>query len=218
MKAQFDVFGSKFAQDIFKQKYSKDGVENWQDTARRVVDAVCAQNLDNTSKEKIYKFIVERKFIPGGRYLYSAGRPFHQVNNCFLFRAEDSREGWADAMQKATNALMSGGGIGFDYSALRGSGAPIKRTGGRSTGPLSLMHMINEAGRHVMQGGQRRSAIWAGLSWSHSDVKAFMTLKDYAESVKTAKLNDFNFPVPMELTNISVIYDTEFFIAMEKYK
>lgn len=211
----YDVFSNKFAYDVFKQKYSMNGQETWADTCRRVTDAVCNQLLDSKQKEKIYKFMLERKFIPGGRYLYSAGRSFHQVNNCFLFRAEDTREGWATLMQDATSALLTGGGIGVDYSAIRYKGAPIKRTGGYCTGPISLMEMVNEAGRHVMQGGQRRSAIWAGLNWSHKDINEFLHCKDHSEDLKAMKAKDFNFRLPMEYTNISVIYDTEFFMAIE---
>lgn len=218
MKSEFDVFSSKFAQDIYKQKYSLEGQENWADTCRRVVSSVCGQLLDKEDQEEIFKIMVERKFIPGGRYLYSSGRAFHQVNNCFLFRAEDSRESWADTMQKSTSALMTGGGIGIDYSALREEGAKIGRTGGTSTGPLALVNMINEAGRYIMQGGARRSAIWAGLNWKHPDIQKFIHSKDQSEELKKLKEKDFNFPAPMELTNISVIYDTEFFIAIENKK
>jgi len=214
----FDIFGSSFAQDIYLQKYSLNGQEKWADTCRRVVSSVCGQLISPDDQEVIYKFMLDRKFIPGGRYLYSSGRPFHQVNNCFLFRAEDSREGWADAMYKATSALMTGGGIGFDYSALREEGALVKRTGGSSTGPIALMKMINEAGRNIMQGGQRRSAIYASLNWQHPDVYKFLKLKDHPADLKALKEKDFNFPLPMELTNISVNYDTEFFIAIEDEK
>ena len=217
-KETFDVFSNKFAQDVFLQKYSMNGQETWADTCKRVVDAVCNQLLNSEEKEKIYKFMLERKFIPGGRYLYSSGRSFHQVNNCFLFRAEDSREGWSDLMHKITSALLTGGGIGVDYSAIRYEGAPIKRTGGFCTGPISLMEMVNEAGRHIMQGGQRRSAIWAGLNWAHKDIFKFMAVKNHSEDLKAMKAKDFNFKLPMELTNISVIYDTEFFIAIENKK
>lgn len=212
---KFDVFSNKFAHDIFTQKYSQNGQENWADTARRVTDNVCGQLLSPDDKESIYKIILERKFIPGGRYLYSAGRPFHQVNNCFLFRAEDSREGWAELMYKITSSLMTGGGIGVDYSALREEGALVKRTGGQSTGPLSLMKMVNEAGRNIMQGGQRRSAIYASLNWKHADVFKFLKMKDHSPELRASKEKDFNFELPMELTNISVNYDTEFFIAIE---
>jgi hypothetical protein len=159
--------------------------------------------------------MLARKFIPGGRYLYASGRAKHQVNNCFLFRAEDSREGWADLMSKITSSLMLGGGIGADYSKLRYEGAPIAGTGGVSTGPISLMNMVNEAGRHIMQGGQRRSAIWGGLNWKHNDIPEFLALKNWSDELKALKEKDFNFPLPMEGTNISVIYDTEFFIAIE---
>jgi ribonucleoside-diphosphate reductase alpha chain len=215
MKSAFDVFSNKFAQDIYLQKYSMDGQESWKDTCARVVNAVCGQLLDSKTKEKILKYMIERKFIPGGRYLYSAGRPFHQVNNCFLFRAEDSREGWADLMQKCTASLMTGGGIGINYSSVRAENEIIRRTGGKATGPIALANMVNEAGRYIMQGGQRRSAIWAGLRWDHKDVFKFIHLKDYSPEIKAIKEKDFNFPVPMELTNISVDYNTEFFIAVE---
>lgn len=213
--SKFDVFTSKFAQDIFLQKYSLNQQETWSDTARRVTEAVCNQLVNQQTKEKIFELIRDRKFTPGGRYLYSAGRPFHQVNNCFLFRAEDSREGWADAAYKASSALMTGGGIGFDYSALRPAGAIIKRTGGTSTGPLALMNIINETGRYVMQGGQRRSAIYGSLNWKHGDIDAFMNSKNHSPELRAAKEKDFNFPLPLELTNISVNYDTEFFVAVE---
>jgi ribonucleoside-diphosphate reductase alpha chain len=215
LENDFDVFSSKFAYDIYMQKYSMNGTERWADTCQRVVSAVCGQLIDTKSKNKILKYMVERKFIPGGRYLYSAGRSFHQVNNCFLFRAEDSREGWADLMFSITSGLLTGGGIGVDYTNIRYKGAPIKRTGGVCTGPTSLMHMVNESGRHIMQGGQRRSAIWAGLTWSHKDIPEFMTVKNYNDDLRELKRKDPMFPLPMEFTNISVIYDTEFFIAVE---
>lgn len=213
--SKFDVWDSFFPNSIYLQKYSKDGQEKWADTCRRVVTAVCGQLLSPDDQEIIYKFMFERKFIPGGRYLYSAGRPFHQVNNCFLFRAEDSREAWANLMYSITSALMTGGGIGVDYSALREEGALVKRTGGYSTGPIALMNMVNEAGRNIMQGGQRRSAIYASLNWKHKDVFKFLNLKNHSPELRAFKENDFNFQLPMELTNISVNYDTEFFIAIE---
>jgi len=209
------TFTSSFASNIFKQKYSMNGVESWEDTCERVVDSVTSQYLPKELRDELLGYMISRKFIPGGRYLYSSGRSLHQVNNCFLFRASDSREGWAEIMDQSTSALMTGGGIGIDYSALREKGALIKRTGGFSTGPLALMQMVNEAGRHIMQGGARRSAIWAGLDWKHPDIFDFMKIKDQSSDIKKIKEKDFNFPVPMEGTNVSVIYGTDFFQAME---
>jgi ribonucleoside-diphosphate reductase alpha chain len=167
---------STFAETIYKQKYAQPG-EEWPDTARRVVENVMGPYLPSLVDE-VTSLITQRKFMPGGRYLYAAGKPFHQVQNCLLLRVDDSREGWADLMYRVTSGLMTGAGIGVVYSDLRPRNAPVKGLGGLSTGPLATMQMVNENGRHIMQGGSRRAAIWAGLAWWHADVFEFIHIKD----------------------------------------
>jgi hypothetical protein len=222
----FDVFDTKWAYGMFKGKYAFNEAETWAGLAKRVAWSVCGGVVPDAITTEIEGAIARREFIPAGRYLYSAGRPFHQVNNCFLFRAEDSREGWADVVHKSTAALMTGGGIGVDYTPVRPFGYLVKRTGGFATGPISLANMVNENGRYVMQGGQRRSAIWGGLHWWHPDLyprtakdgsghPGWLFIKNWATQLRQAKLADLTFPLPMELTNISVIYDTTFFEVME---
>lgn len=210
-----DVFSTPLAYTIHRDKYSFDGTETWAGTAHRSVESVCSDLISQSEKNEIEELIRDRKFIPAGRYLFASGRDFHQVNNCFLFRAEDSREGWAELQYKAAMSLMTGGGIGAVYSDIRPYGSLVKKTGGFATGPLSLMKAVNEAGRQYMQGGQRRSAIWAGLSWNHADVDEFMLCKNHSPELKAAKERDLTFPLPMELTNISTIYDRSFFDTIE---
>jgi len=214
---------SPFAHAIMLQKYSRtldDGKkETWEEIAKRVSHAVMrAVNAPKPLVKEIEKLIADRKFMPGGRYLYASGRPFHQTQNCLLMRAEDSREGWADLMHKSSMALMTGAGIGIVYSDVRAEGKPIRKTGGFATGPLALMQMVNEAGRGIMQGGSRRSAIWAGLHWSHADSQKFITLKNWIPEVRALKEKDYNFPATMDGTNISVILDDEFFEAYHDSK
>lgn len=208
---------SVFAKTIYENKYAMKAnghTETWPETADRVVTSVVAPYLPKLVP-KIRKLVEERKFMPGGRYLYSAGRKYPQVNNCFLFRAEDSREGWAELLSKCVNALMTGGGIGVVYSDLREEDAPVRGLGGKSTGPCALMQIVNEAGRHIMQGGARRSAIWAGLHWNHPDCLKFIRLKSWSDLVKRGKREDFSFPGCMDGTNISVILDDAFFAAYQ---
>src|SRR5271165_6147979 len=182
---------STFSKTIMEQKYShilKDGTkETWENIAYRVTKHVMKSvgySMKDQLCKDIFEAIKERKFIPGGRYLYSAGRNYHQTQNCLLLKAEDSREGWADLLHKSTMALMTGAGIGVVYSDIRAEGRLIRRTGGHSTGPLALMQMLNEAGRGIMQGGSRRSAIWAGLHWNHGDFHKFITLKNWSPEVR----------------------------------
>jgi len=212
-----------FAKTIMEQKYSHtkpDGQkESWPEISKRVARKVMkATNASQKLVNDIASIIESKKFMPGGRYLASAGNQYHQTQNCALFRAEDSREGWADLMAKATTALMTGAGIGVVYSDVRAEGKLIRKTGGTSTGPLALMQMVNEAGRGIMQGGSRRSAIWAGLHWSHPDVFKFIQMKDWSANVRAMKEADYNFPATMDGTNISVILDDEFFEAFKNSK
>lgn len=204
------------AESVFREKYSWDGVEEWTATAHRVASNVMAAiglGDDDPDVQAITQLIAERKFIPGGRYLYSSGRDFHQTQNCVLLKAEDSATGWADLLWKSALSLMSGAGVGVDYSDIREKGALVGRTGGTASGPTSLMQAVNENGRQVKNGGNRRAAIWAGLKWSHPDIMEFIRIKDWSPAARLAKDEDQNFPLPMELTNVSVILDDEFFEA-----
>ena len=205
---------SAFADEIMRHKYLHPGEEMWEDIATRVVMEVIGPYFPHFVLPLI-KAVSERKFMPGGRYLYATGKPFHQTQNCLLFKVEDSRESISDLMRRVQNGLMTGAGIGTVWSALRPRGAKVKGMGGTSTGPCAFMHSVNEIGRGTMQGGSRRAALWAGLHWWHPDVFEFMGLKDWPEHIVEAKDRDFNAFAPMDMTNISVILDTAFFEALE---
>jgi len=84
--------------------------------------------------------------------------------------------------------------------------------------------MINEIGRRVMQGGSRRSAIYASLNWKHQDIPQFLAIKNWDKTkvpgtdktLKDLKELDFDWPAPLDMTNISVNYDTEWLINFMK--
>ena len=76
------VFRNELAETIFHQKYSHGGTHSWYSLAETIVDDVCGTSggtkdmlLNKSEREYIVKLIKEFKFIPGGRYLYYAGRP-----------------------------------------------------------------------------------------------------------------------------------------------
>ena len=208
-------FRNSFAETIFKQKYAQGPDDTWAALSKRLVDDVCGTRngtvealLPQDELDKLEGYIRDMKFLAGGRYLYYAGREFKAYNNCFLLRAEaDTREEWSDVTWRAMSCLMTGGGIGIDYSKLRPHGSKLARTGGTASGPLPLMYAINEIGRNVMQGGSRRSAIYASLNWQHADVSKFLESKNWSDEIRAGKARDFNYHAPLDMTNISVNYD-----------
>ena len=208
-------FKTEFAETIFRNKYAQGPNDSWDALADRLVDDVCGTRggtqpilMSDSDRRELSEHIKNMRFLPGGRYLYYAGRPYKAFNNCYLLRAEeDTREEWSNVTWRAMSCLMTGGGIGIDYSRLRPSGKALSRTGGTASGPLPLMSAINEIGRNVMQGGSRRSAIYASLNWQHEDIPAFLTIKNWDELTKTQKSLNFNYAAPLDMTNISVNYD-----------
>jgi len=218
-------FRNKFSEDIFKYKYAHEGCDTWSQLADTLVQDVCGslrqdeENLmDLEEQQELIKYISDLKFVPGGRYLYYAGRKKRFYNNCFLLGAEeDTRQDWANLSWKAESCLMTGGGIGVDYSIYRASGRILGGSGGEASGPVPKMQMINSIGANVMQGGSRRSAIYASLNWKHNDIPSFLVAKNWGDmpvgttgfTFKDIKEQDFNFRAPLDMTNISINYDTE---------
>jgi ribonucleoside-diphosphate reductase alpha chain len=208
-------FKTTFAETIFRNKYAQGPNDTWDALADRLVEDVCGTRwgtqpslMSEEDRRDLAQHIKEMRFLPGGRYLYYAGRPYKAYNNCYLLRAEeDTREEWSNVTWRAMSCLMTGGGIGIDYSRLRPSGKPLSRTGGVASGPIPLMYAINEIGRNVMQGGSRRSAIYASLNWQHEDIPEFLRAKNWSDEVKAAKEKNFNSWAPLDMTNISVNYD-----------
>jgi ribonucleoside-diphosphate reductase alpha chain len=216
------MFRSKFSEDIFKHKYAHEECYTWSSLARTLVKDVCGDVMSNDEIDELTNMITQLKFIPGGRYLYYAGRPNKFFNNCYLLRAEeDSREDWAQLSWKSESCLMTGGGIGVDYSVYRPKGSVVNKTGGFASGPIPKMEMINEIGRRVMQGGSRRSAIYASLNWKHNDIEDFLAAKNWYDmpigstgfTIGQVKEQDFNYNAPLDMTNISVNYDTDWLLS-----
>ena len=113
-------FKTTFAEDIFRQKYAQGPSDSWDALANRLVNDVCGDRSlcakPNTSplmsredQAQLTEYIKKMYFIPGGRYLFYAGRPISFFNNCFaLIGQEDTREEWGNIVKKSSDALMSG--------------------------------------------------------------------------------------------------------------
>lgn len=224
-KQNKDYFRTEFSESIFNYKYKHEGAENWGELSKTLVTDVCRDYLSEEEKNQLIEMHSNMEYIAGGRYLYYAGRPYKAFNNCYLLRAEeDTREQWSAVTWRAMSCLMTGGGIGIDYSILRPEGEKLNRTGGVASGPIPLMYSINEIGRNVMQGGSRRSAIYGSLNWLHKDAYKFLHIKDWynipvngtEKSIGELKEADFNYPAPLDMTNISLNYDNKFLEELEK--
>jgi len=196
---------------IFQSRYAINSTETWEQCAARVVDAVYSS--PRQEKHEVEQIIADQKFIPAGRYLANAGRR-NIFSNCMALSVDDTRQSWAKLLHDSSLALLLGTGIGIDGSKVRPRGSVIS-SGGTASGAVSLFQMVNEVGRYVMCGGQRRSALLSQLHWQHPDVQEMIETKRLTPEQQSKREKDYLYSTPLDMTNISIRLDDAFFTALD---
>ncbi len=79
---------------------------------------------------------------------------------------------------------------------MRPKGSSIAGTGGKSSGPVSFMHVFNVAASTIEQGGSRRAAQMAVLRYDHPDVFEFINSKK--DNKGNNVLNYFNISINID--------------------
>lgn len=182
---------------IHNDRYSFNHEETWADTARRVGEHVALAETNGKVKEygeRFFRQIASGKFCPGGRILYSAGRPVAQMLNCFVLPSGDTIQQWGKTASDVIVVSGRLGGIGINMSPIRPRGADIKGTGGKATGAVSYMELINGVGDTIVGGGGRRMALMLCLNVTHPDLLEFLDCK-----LDLGQLNNANISIVIDM-------------------
>ncbi len=109
--------------------------------------------------------------------LFNSGTLRPQLSSCYVSIVPDSAEGITKAI--SDNALLSkyAGGLGNDWTYVRGMGAHIKGTNGKSGGIIPFMKMAETGLIAFNQSGKRKGAGCAYLESWHLDIEEFLELR-----------------------------------------
>ncbi len=145
----------------------------------------------------------------------AGGLDLHQpLEETTTFVVPDTREGWAESLGVLLETFFfkNRKTVIFDYSEVRPEGAPLKKFGGRASGPgplkathdqisallsgrvgepitsRDIVDIMNLAGKAVVAGGSRRSA---ELALGSSDDEEFITLKDWTLPKNEERFKEF---------------------------
>lgn len=126
---------------------------------------------------EFYRIMSDFYYTPSTPTLFHAGTPKPQLSSCYLNTVPDDLH--AIFKNFSDNAQLSkwSGGIGTDWTSLRGTGAFIKGTGVESQGVIPFLKIANDVTIAINRSGRRRGAACVYLECWHYDFMDFAELR-----------------------------------------
>ncbi|MGB1256752.1 MAG: ribonucleoside-diphosphate reductase subunit alpha [Thiolinea sp.] len=126
---------------------------------------------------EFYNLLSSFDFMSSTPTLFNSGTLRPQLSSCYLTTVPDDLDGIYGAVKD--NALLSkfAGGLGNDWTPVRGMGAHIAGTNGKSQGVVPFLKVANDTAVAVNQGGKRKGAVCAYLETWHIDIEDFLELR-----------------------------------------
>src|SRR6267142_767224 len=167
------------SRDTLLEKYAKGNEASIEEVRRRVARALAQVEPEERRAHWERRFLQAQVdgFIPAGRINSAAGVQLQAtLINCFVQPVGDSisevvdgRPGIYTALKEAVETMRRGGGVGYDFSAIRPKGAEVKGTHSRASGPVSYMRVFDRSCETVESAGARRGAQMGVLRCDHAE-------------------------------------------------
>ena len=144
----------------------------------RVAMGLAMNEIDREGRAiEFYNLLSSFDFMSSTPTLFNSGTLRPQLSSCYLTTVPDDLDGIYGSIKD--NALLSkyAGGLGNDWTRVRGLGAHIKGTNGKSQGVVPFLKVANDTAVAVNQGGKRLGAVCAYLETWHIDIEEFLELR-----------------------------------------
>jgi len=130
-----------------------------------------------TWAKKFYDILSKFEVMAATPTLSNARTPRHQLSSCYIGSTPDNIEGIFDVYKEMALLSKFGGGIGWDWSQVRGMGSYIDGHKHAAGGIVPFLKIANDVAIAVDQLGTRKGAIAVYIEPWHIDVRDFLDLK-----------------------------------------
>ena len=175
---QFNYIGLQTLYDRYFIHQNKKRIELPQAFFMRVAMGLAINEIDRETRAiEFYQLLSSFDFMSSTPTLFNSGTLRPQLSSCYLTTVPDDLDGIFSSLKD--NALLSkfAGGLGNDWTRVRGLGAHIKGTNGESQGVVPFLKVANDTAVAVNQGGKRKGAMCAYLETWHIDIEDFLELR-----------------------------------------
>ncbi|MDQ2847365.1 MAG: ribonucleoside-diphosphate reductase subunit alpha [Actinomycetota bacterium] len=175
---QFSFLGLQTLYDRYFLHHRSTRYELPQSFFMRVAMGLSVAEVDREARAiEFYRLLSSFDFMCSTPTLFNAGTTRPQLSSCFLTTVDDDLSAIFSSIRD--NALLAkfSGGLGNDWTPVRGIGAHIKGTNGNSSGVVPFLKIANDTAVAVNQGGKRKGAVCAYLSTWHVDIEEFLDLR-----------------------------------------
>ncbi|HVT34219.1 MAG TPA: ribonucleoside-diphosphate reductase subunit alpha, partial [Nevskiaceae bacterium] len=176
--AKFDYLGLQTLYDRYFLHSNKTRFELPQAFFMRVAMGLAMNEIDRETRAiEFYTLLSSFDFMSSTPTLFNSGTLRPQLSSCYLTTVPDDLHGIFGAIHD--NAMLSkfAGGLGNDWTPVRGIGGYIKGTNGKSNGVVPFLKVANDTCVAVNQGGKRKGALCAYLETWHRDIEEFLELR-----------------------------------------
>ncbi|WIM96980.1 ribonucleoside-diphosphate reductase subunit alpha [Actinoplanes oblitus] len=188
---RFEYFGLRTVADryLLRHPTKRIPIETPQYWLLRVA---CGLSANPDEAIGFYRLMSSLAYLPSSPTLFNSGTRHTQMSSCFLVDSpKDELDSIYERYHQVAKLSKFSGGIGIAWSRVRGRGALIRGTNGRSNGIVPFLKTLDAGVAAVNQGGRRKGAACVYLEPWHPDIEEFLELRDNTgeESRRTHNLN-----------------------------
>ncbi len=174
----FQFLGIQTLYERYLLRYQERPLELPQQFWMRVAMGLAVEESNREERAvEFYELLSSLRYVASTPTLFHAGTVHPQLSSCYLTTVEDDLRHIFKCLGDNSQLSKWSGGIGNDWSNIRGTGSPIRTTNVDSQGVIPFLKIANDVTMAINRSGKRRGATCAYLETWHLDIEDFLDLR-----------------------------------------